>query len=47
LHLEAALAVRPKIHFVPGLARRVRLLRTFAPASVVDAGIRKDLRLEA
>ncbi len=42
---KAAMADRPKIHYVPGLARRMRLLRRFAPASVLDAGIRKDLRL--
>jgi NAD(P)-dependent dehydrogenase (short-subunit alcohol dehydrogenase family) len=30
-----------------GLASRMRLLRRFAPASVLDAGVRKDLRLAA
>jgi NAD(P)-dependent dehydrogenase (short-subunit alcohol dehydrogenase family) len=45
--LKAALAVRPKSHYAPGLARRMRLLRRFAPAGVLDAGVRKDLRLEA
>ncbi len=45
--LKAATAARPKIHYAPGLARRMRLLRRFAPASVLDAGVRKDLRLEA
>ena len=44
--LKAALAARPKIHYAPGLASRMRLLRRFAPASVLDAGVRKDLRLE-
>ena len=44
---KAATAVRPKIHYAPGLASRMRLLRRFAPASVLDAGVRKDLRLEA
>jgi hypothetical protein len=29
------------------LARRLRLLRRFAPPGLVDAGIRKDLRLDA
>jgi NAD(P)-dependent dehydrogenase (short-subunit alcohol dehydrogenase family) len=43
--LAAALASRPRTHYAPGLARRLRLLRRFAPASVLDAGIRKDLRL--
>jgi NAD(P)-dependent dehydrogenase (short-subunit alcohol dehydrogenase family) len=44
--LKAALAGRPKLRYTPGgLASRLRLLRTFAPASVMDVGIRKDLRL--
>jgi short-subunit dehydrogenase len=29
-----------------GLANRLRLLRRFAPTHLVDAGIRKDLRLD-
>ena len=45
--LKAAIAERPKLRYAPGLARRMRLLRRFAPASVLDAGVRKDLRLEA
>jgi hypothetical protein len=45
--LKAAMAAHPKIHYAPGLASRMRLLRRFAPASVLDAGVRKDLRLEA
>jgi NAD(P)-dependent dehydrogenase (short-subunit alcohol dehydrogenase family) len=45
--LQAAKAARPKIHYAPGLASRMRMLRRFAPASVLDAGVRKDLRLEA
>jgi NAD(P)-dependent dehydrogenase (short-subunit alcohol dehydrogenase family) len=45
--LQAATAARPQIHYAPGLARRMRLLRRFAPASVLDAGVRKDLRLAA
>lgn len=45
--LKAAMAVRPRIHYAPGLASRMRLLRRFAPARVLDAGVRKDLRLEA
>lgn len=44
--LKAALAARPKIHYTPGLAGRLRLLRRFAPARVMDAGVRKDLRLQ-
>jgi len=45
--LQAATADRPKVRYFPGLANRMRLLRRFAPASVLDAGVRKDLRLEA
>jgi NAD(P)-dependent dehydrogenase (short-subunit alcohol dehydrogenase family) len=46
--LEAAIADRPKLRYVAGrLANRLWLLRRFAPAGLVDAGIRKDLRLDA
>jgi NAD(P)-dependent dehydrogenase (short-subunit alcohol dehydrogenase family) len=45
--VQAARATRPKIHYAPGLASRMRFLRRFAPAAVLDAGVRKDLRLEA
>jgi hypothetical protein len=46
--LEAATAARPKFRYTAGrVASRVRLLRRFAPAGLVDAGIRKDLRLDA
>jgi len=46
--LEAAIADRPKLRYVAGgLANRLRLLRRFAPAGLLDAGIRKDLRLDA
>src|SRR5215211_8709279 len=46
--LEAAIADRPKLRYVAGgLANRLRLLRRFAPARLLDAGIRKDLRLDA
>ncbi|WP_457282657.1 oxidoreductase [Polaromonas sp. P5_D5] len=45
--LKAASAARPKLRYTAGgLASRLRLLRTFAPAGLVDAGIRKDLRLD-
>ncbi|QPF89506.1 oxidoreductase [Bradyrhizobium commune] len=45
--LAAAAAARPKIRYTAGrLAGRLRLLRRFAPAGLVDAGIRKDLRLD-
>jgi len=46
--LEAAIADRPKLRYAAGgRARRLRLLRRFAPAGLMDAGIRKDLRLDA
>ena len=46
--LQAATAARPKLRYAAGgLANRLRLLRRFAPASLVDAGVRKDLRLDA
>ena len=46
--LKAALAAHPKTRYAAGgLARRLRLLRRFAPARLMDAGIRKDLRLDA
>ena len=46
--LKAAIAARPKLRYpAGGLASRLRLLRRFAPAGLVDAGIRKDLRLDA
>src|SRR5437667_2090471 len=46
--LEAAIAERPKLRYAAGrLANRLRLLRRFAPAGLVDAGIRKDLRIDA
>jgi NAD(P)-dependent dehydrogenase (short-subunit alcohol dehydrogenase family) len=46
--LEAASAARPKLRYTAGpLASRLRLLRRFAPAGVVDAGLRKDLQLNA
>jgi NAD(P)-dependent dehydrogenase (short-subunit alcohol dehydrogenase family) len=44
--LTAARAPKPKLRYTAGsLARRLRLLRTFAPAGVMDAGVRNDLRL--
>ena len=45
--LKAATAAQPKTHYAPGMASRLRLLRRFAPASMLDAGVRKDLRLDA
>ncbi len=44
--LKAALASKPKLRYTAGgLAKRLRLLRSFAPAGLVDAGLRKDLSL--
>jgi len=46
--LQAARAARPKLRYTAGGgASRLRWLRRFAPAAVMDAGIRKDLRLDA
>jgi NAD(P)-dependent dehydrogenase (short-subunit alcohol dehydrogenase family) len=45
--LKAAKAARPKLRYTAGgLARRLRLLRRFAPSGLLDAGIRKDLHLD-
>jgi NAD(P)-dependent dehydrogenase (short-subunit alcohol dehydrogenase family) len=45
--LQAAMAATPKLRYTAGaLAHRLRLLRRFAPTRLVDAGIRKDLRLD-
>jgi len=46
--LRAARAARPKQRYTAGrLASRLRLLRRFAPAGLLDAGIRRDLHLDA
>jgi short-subunit dehydrogenase len=46
--LEAAGAKRPRLRYTAGrVASRLRLLRRFAPAGLVDAGIRKDLQLDS
>ena len=46
--LKAALAARPKLRYTAGgCASGLRWLRRFAPAGVMDAGIRKNLRLDA
>jgi NAD(P)-dependent dehydrogenase (short-subunit alcohol dehydrogenase family) len=46
--LRAASAARPKVRYTAGgLAGRLRFLRTYMPAGLMDAGIRKDLRLDA
>lgn len=45
--LKAAVAARPKLRYPAGaLASRLQLLRRFMPAGVVDAALRKDLRLD-
>jgi NAD(P)-dependent dehydrogenase (short-subunit alcohol dehydrogenase family) len=46
--LEAARAARPKLRYTAGAgANRLRLLRRFASPGMVDAGIRKELQLDA
>jgi hypothetical protein len=46
--LEAATAARPRLRYTAGSgAGRLRFIRRFAPAGVVDAGIRKELQLDA
>src|SRR5205085_9913284 len=46
--LQAAAAARPKLRYTAGKgAGRLRWLRRFAPAGVMDAGIRKEFRLDA
>ena len=46
--LKAASAAHPKLRYTAGgLASRLRFLRTFLPAGLMDAGIRRDLRLDA
>jgi NAD(P)-dependent dehydrogenase (short-subunit alcohol dehydrogenase family) len=45
--LQAASAAHPKLRYTAGrLANRLRLLRRFAPAGLMDSGIRRDLRLD-
>ena len=45
--VKAAQATNPKIRYTAGgLACRLKFLRRFAPAFLVDAGLRKDLRLD-
>lgn len=46
--LKAASAAKPKLRYTAGgVAGRMHLLRRFAPAAVLDAGVRKDMRLDA
>jgi len=45
--LRAVLAERPKLRYTAGsFANRLRWLRRFAPAGLMDAGIRKNLGLD-
>jgi len=45
--LRAAGAARPRLRYTAGgAARRLRWLRRFAPAAIMDAGIRRDFRLD-
>lgn len=46
--LRAASAAHPRLRYTAGgLASRLIWLRRFAPAGLVDAGIRRDLRLDS
>ncbi len=46
--VQVALAAAPKVRYTSGaLAGRLRFLRRFAPASLVEAGVRKDLRIDS
>jgi len=45
--VKAAWAKRPKLRYTAGaLAKRLQFLRRFAPARVLDAGIRKSLKMD-
>jgi NAD(P)-dependent dehydrogenase (short-subunit alcohol dehydrogenase family) len=46
--LRAVTAARPKVRYTAGgLAGRLRFLRSILPAGLMDAGIRRDLRLDS
>jgi short-subunit dehydrogenase len=46
--LKAARAARPKLRYTAGgRARSLRFLRRYAPAGVMDAGVRQNLHLDA
>jgi NAD(P)-dependent dehydrogenase (short-subunit alcohol dehydrogenase family) len=46
--LKAASAARPKLRYAAGpRAKKLRLLRAFAPTALMDSGIRKELQLGA
>lgn len=45
--VQVACAATPKVRYTSGaLAGRLRWLRRFAPAALVEAGVRRDLRLD-
>jgi NAD(P)-dependent dehydrogenase (short-subunit alcohol dehydrogenase family) len=45
--LQVASAARPRLRYTAGrVAGRLRLLRRFAPAAMMDRGIRDNLRLD-
>ena len=44
--LKAANAARPNHRYPVGRVARMRTLRRFAPAGVLDAAVRKNLRLD-
>ena len=45
--LKAARSTKPKLRYTAGAtAGRLRLLRKFAPAGLMDEGIRKNLRID-
>jgi short-subunit dehydrogenase len=46
--LKAANASRPRLRYTAGkLARRMSLLRRFAPEALMDVGIRKEMKLDS
>ena len=46
--VKAAIASKPKLRYTAGsLACRLKFLRRFAPAFLLDAGLRKDFQLDA
>jgi len=46
--LKAARDARPKVRYTAGaVAGRLRALRRFAPAALVEAGVRKDMKLDS
>jgi hypothetical protein len=45
--LKAATADRPKLRYPVGSVGLLRALRRYAPAALVDAAVRRTLRLDA